>query len=198
MAYSHSDILYQPSHVIWAPTSFTPGTPVAYGGTNLGYVSGVALTLDEEWVPVPGEESGKSLLDLRYAGTAAAIAFTGRQWDAAMLQRAFPGGLTAAGATTGDRMIQFPGTLALGASARDNAAILMIAPIDTLGGRYIVARIAAARLAPGTKVDWALRNPSTLPILVDCLEDTSISTSSARYNSRTVWAGDALDGALSG
>lgn len=199
MGYSHSDILYQPSHVIWAPTSFTPGTPVAYGGTNLGYIEGgIAITIDEDWVDVPGEEAGKSLLDLRYAGTAVAIAFTLRQWDTAALQRAFPGGLTATGATSGDKMVQFPGTLALGASGRDNAGQMMIAPVDTVNGRYIIARVAIPRLQPGAKIEWALRRPSLIPLLVTCVADETISSAAARYNSRTLYIGDATDGALTG
>ena len=199
MGYSHSDILYQPSHVIWAPTSLTPGTPVAYGGTNLGYIEGgVAISISEEWTEVPGEESGKALLDLRYAGTDIALAFTVRQWDAAGVARAFPGGLTATGATSGDKMVQFPGTLALGASGRDHADILMIAPVDTTNGRFIIVRKAIPRLQANARLDWMLRKPSLLPLEVRAVEDTSISTSSARYNSRTVYIGDLTDAAISG
>lgn len=199
MGYSHSDILYQPSHVIWAPTSFTPGTPVAYGGTNLGYIEGgIAISVSEGWTEVMGEESGQALLDLRYAGTDLSIAFTLRQWDAGALILAFPGGLTATGATSGDKMVQFPGTLALGASGRDHAGILMIAPIDTTNGRYIVIRKAIPRLQENAKIDWMLRRPSLLPLIVRAVEDTSILTSSARYNSRTAYIGDGTDTVLTG
>lgn len=192
MALDHTKIHWGISEVIVSPTTLTGGSP--YGGTVIGYTeSGVELILDEEWIEVRGEESGKKLLDLRYAGTDGSMAFTLKQWDDNTIVRAFPGGLTATGSTSSTKNVLIPGTLTLGSSGRDNAILMGIFPLDTTNGKVILARQAIPHLTAASRLAWKLKDPTLLPITVHCVEDTSISSANARFSSRCIYVGDADD-----
>ena len=153
--------------------------------------------MEQEWLEVRGAESGKALLDLRYAGTDASVVVALKQWDANTVARFFPGALTATGGTSGKILAQLPGTLTLGSSGRDNAGVLLIAPLDTTNNSIVLVRVALPHPEAQARLAWKLKNALMLPLAFRAVEDTSISSANARYNHRTLFIGDITDTTVS-
>lgn len=193
MALDASEILHQPGELIWAATDVSIASPM--GGTSLGYTDdGVRLRDRQGRVVLKGEESGERILDVVYTDTEVILAVTLLQWNDTNLARAFPGGLTATGATSGEKVIQYPGTLVPGTKlSSGSGGVLVFAPLDLTNNKLLLARKAIPLQDETAELALRLKDSTKLRLLFYCIEDTAIASSNARYNSRILAIGDRRD-----
>ena len=201
MAYSAAAIITQAVGVdvayglVWAPTALSGSVPYYTGGTLLGYTTeGAILAYKQEWVEIRGDESGKELLDLRYAGTDLSFTATLMETSDATLQRMFPGGLTSTGGVSGVKNVEWPGTLKLGTSGRDHAGVLLFVPASAATvGKIVIMRNAIPRAQEAAQMAMQLRKSLAHAVAFHGTQDRSIASSNARYNSRNTFFGNFLD-----
>ena len=114
------------------------------------------------------------------------------QWNDQNVQLAFPG-LTAVGSSSGERVIEFPGTQLAGTRQSANAITLAFSPLDLTNNKVLLARRAIPMLQETFELFWRLRDPTTLSLIFYLTNDESIATSDARYASRAAAIGDRDD-----
>lgn len=130
-----AEILANPCNVSWGATAIGSAHPHT-GGTGLGLTLGAELSANIHLIDVPTEERGPRY-DGLYLGASPVLRIIFRQWDATVLQRAFPGGLTAAGSS--ERVVKIPGTLKPGTRLSSLAGILILTPTDTTVQKAMIA-----------------------------------------------------------
>ena len=191
MAIDVGEFLSQPGFCVWNPTDLSAAFP--HGGTDLGATeTGVRLRANQGRVVLKAEESGSRILDVVYTETELWLLVTLHQWNTANVQRAFPGGLSAAG-SSGAQVVQFPGTELAGRRQSANAGVLVFSPLDLTNNRVLLARRAVPMLAEAAEIAWRLKMPTTLPLIFYLLNDESIASTNARYNSRALAIGARAD-----
>lgn len=140
-----AEILANPCDVSWGATAIGSAHPHT-GGTGLGLTLGAELIPNLHLLDVPTEERGQRY-DTLYMGASPILRITFRQWDDTVLQRAFPGGLSAAGSS--ERVVKIPGTLKPGTRLTSLAGILILTPTDTTVQKALIA-YSAVGVAAGS------------------------------------------------
>lgn len=192
MAVDVSEFLVQPGFLAFGSTDLSTAFP--HGGSDLGASeTGVRLVTKLGRFILKSEESGERILDTIYTDAELMLFVTLHQWNDVNLARAFPGGLTAAGASSGKKVVQFPGTLKPGTKGSANSGVLVFSPLDLTNNKVVLVRKAAPMLAETAELNLKLKSPTTLSLVFYCLEDTSIGSSNARYPSRVLAIGDRDD-----
>lgn len=188
MADSPSDILTQPGRLIWAPTNLALANP--YGGTALGFTEeGVRLRIDASTIVVTGEELGPEPLRVLWGGAAPKLFVEFLQWDTNTIQRAFPGGLSAAG--TSARIITLPGTLLPGQAIP--TATLLFVPDDTTNNKAVLFHKVAPAIQETAELQFRLRSRSTLPVVFHAMREDGVVSTDAEYNYRLMAIGKLSD-----
>lgn len=192
MAVDADEILGQPAFLAWGCDDLSAAFP--HGGTDLGASeTGVRLHAKVGRLVLKAEESGERILDVLYTETELMLTVVLHQWNDTNLALAFPGGLTAAGATTSEKVIQFPGTEKAGARQSANADVLVASPIDLTNNKAILARRAIPMIQETAELNWRLRDPTKLALVFYCTNDEAINAANAKYNSRCLAIGDRTD-----
>lgn len=110
-----------------SPSDLAAAPP--YGGTALGIVNEVRLTAATRSFPIEAEEYGGEAVDEVYQGRDWTMTATIRGYDDDTLARLFPN--TAAGSSSGQRVISEPGGLLAGSLLIGRVVSLLYAPFRT-------------------------------------------------------------------
>lgn len=192
MSVDVTQFLSQPGYLVWNPTDLSAAFPHG-SGTDLGATeTGVRLRANLGRLVLKAEEAGERILDVVYAETELTLTVVLHQWNNQNVQLAFPGGLTVAGAS-GNRVVQFPGTLTAGTRMSANAGVLVFSPLDLTNNRVLLARRAIPMAQESAEIAWRLKEPTKLPLVFYLANDESIASTNSRYNSRSVAIGVRTD-----
>lgn len=115
-----------PGRLVSTPTDLAAGYP--YGGTGLGSVREIAAEPRQRGEEIPIPEHGGEPGDWQDLGQGWVLAATLRGSDDDAIAAIFPS--TAAGASSGRRVINYPGSFQPGALAASRAIKLLFAPDD--------------------------------------------------------------------
>lgn len=186
-------LLVQPGFLAWGATDLA--LPFPHGGVDLGFTDdGLRVVPKLGRLILKGEESGMRILQVRYLDVEATLFATLLQWNDDTVARAFPGGLTAVGTSSGTRVVQLPGTLLPG--ARPPAAVLVFSPLDTATNKVVLVRRAVPMLTEAATINFKLKDQTKLEVVFYCEEDTTIATTSPRYPTRILGIGPKADLAI--
>jgi len=182
-------ILRQPGRLVVSPTNLATAFP--HGGTSLGFTEdGIILRPNIGLFPLRARDFGSETYEWLYTGCSIEAECELPQWDNDSLQRAFPGGLTAAGATSANRVIQYPGTLAQGSLIGEAAAVsLLFSPEDLTEDKVVLARRALIALQTDAEQMFKRQANTTLQLMIGFIRDPNHATDATK----TMQVGDRRD-----
>lgn len=166
-------IFRQPGRLVKDPTSLSGSFP--YGGTALGYTrDGFRLHAVPGEMAVLRARDRKRGFDYLYTGDGEiALKVDFIQVDDDVLGLAYPGGLTAAGSSTGAKIVTLPGTLKPGAFGSEFASKFLFVPDNTRRGKWILFRKAMPWLEETAEQHARRRHPLSYPLVFKALVDTA-------------------------
>lgn len=175
-AFDFSKVLRQSGRLCKDPTSLSGSYP--YGGTALGYArEGFTLMSSPgRMVPLKAVDRKRGFNYIFTGDGEIALKTDFIQNDDDARRLFYPGGLTSAGATSGRRLVQLPGTLAAGDLADGLATKFLFVPDDVRRGLFILFRKAFPWPEESAEQYLQRRNPFSLPVVFRALVDTSASS----------------------
>ena len=185
-------LLRQPGRLVVTPTSIAAGQSFPYGGTSLGYtLEGCVLKYDLDVEPLTAEDVTGPFDYLFLGGEEApTLEVDLLKWDDDAVSKAFPGLLSAAGASTGTRVAQYPGIPkgSLMSGQTGTALKLLFCPDDARGGKFVLLRAAMPLLRESAELRMRRADPLTLPLVFRAGRDLTVA-----YAGQRVVAGDRRD-----
>jgi len=122
-----SQAMWVPGRLVKGPTNLAAAFP--YGGTELGLVRGLWLEPRARHFEVLGEEYGQEPVEVLQLGFSFYVGTLFRAWDNDALTALWPN--SAAGSSSGDRVLSWPGTIRSGDKLSDRAFKMLFVPRDT-------------------------------------------------------------------
>jgi len=161
--------LQVPGQLCHTPTSLTAAFP--HGGTALGEVSQVVVSPNYTVAYITYETYGTEVTEVVHTGESWVIGFSLRTWDEDALNKVFVN--TAAGATSGHRVVHGAGTNPAGYTLSSKSLILCFSP-DNADQHPMVMFYKAVPLVDAS-ARLAMRRGTNLefPIMFRALRDSS-------------------------
>ena len=167
-ARDQTKIIRAPGRLFLNPTTISGSAP--YGGTELGAVRKVAVRLRQRSHDVIGEEFDEPVEFLKGGFRIVGLACLLRQYDNTVVSTVFPS--TSTGASSGDKVIDDPGTArpALG-SATSNK--ILFVPENATAHPSVILYRADATLEGEVELMHTIQEERALAVLFKALRDGS-------------------------
>jgi hypothetical protein len=158
-----------PGKLVLNPTSLTAAYPG--GGTELGIVQDIVLTIEQPYKFIEAEEFGGQRVEAVVTREGCALGAVLRAWDKDALNRVFPN--TALGAVTGKRKVSAPGTIRPGEKLSDRSVVLVFWPDDRDRHPFFVMWRALPAIQETSDIQLKLNEEFGLPVMFFGIQDTS-------------------------
>jgi hypothetical protein len=157
-------LLRVPGKLVKDPSNL--GTTFPYGGTQLGAVEDVVVRPRRSSLEITGEEFGPEVLDVLNLGEAWTLGCLLRGFDADALALAF---LSTAAGTSGQKVVNYPGSFRAGTLASASSCVLLFAPDDPLLHPAVLFRRALVRLDQSAALTKAIRDEGVLALIANAI-----------------------------
>jgi hypothetical protein len=165
------DIISVPGRLSFGPSNLTTAYP--HGGTALGIVQDIAITLEQPTQYVLAEEYGNQKIEGIVSGEGCAIGAVLRSWDRDAITRVFKN--TALGAVTGKRRVaastQTDPSIGIRLSGR--SIVLVFTPDDVERHPMFLMRRALPAIKETSEVAMRLDVELSLPVFFYGIRDTA-------------------------
>ena len=151
------------------PTDFSTAWP--HGGTGLGMVRDVAVRNGRMTEQITAEEFGVEVIDVIDLGESWVLAATLREWDADALAKVFPAGK--AGATTTERVVEYPKSYRAGTLLSSSTVKLLFTPDDQTIHPAVLFYRALPLVEETAELSFQLGLDLVVPVMFVAIRDAS-------------------------
>jgi len=170
-----ASILRNPGRLVWDPTDLSIAFP--HGGKSLGFTrDGVLVQTIVGATPLVAEDfGGVEPFNYMFIGQLYTLSADLIQWDDDTLQVAFPGGLTVAGGTSGERVVQYPGTLDQASLLSSVSGKLLFSPEDLTSGKVVLFKKVVPFIADASEILFRRSEHASLKVVFRALRDIALA-----------------------
>jgi hypothetical protein len=158
-----------PGKLVLNPTSLTSTYPG--GGTELGIVQDIVLTIDQPYKFVQAEEFGGQTVEGIVTKEGCSLGAILRSWDRDALTKLFPN--TSQGSVSGKRLVTAPGTIRPGEQLSARSAVVVFWPDDRDRHPMLVLWRALPAIKETSEIQLKLSEEYGVPALFFGIQDTS-------------------------
>lgn len=158
-----------PGRLCYGPSSLSSDYP--HGGTGLGEVQQIVVSPNYTTQVITYETYGSEVTEEIHTGESWVIAATLRTWDSDAISTIFPN--SAAGATSGHRVIHGVGSNVAGYTLSSKAVVLVFSPYNADMHPMVVMYSAVPLVEASARLELKLGTQFGLPVMFRALRDSS-------------------------